>query len=195
MAGEAKTRRRAQAQLLAKHIHCIYCAGANRATTVEHMPPIAMFDSRWRPKGLEFPTCKECNHGTRLTDLVASLLGRVYPDSETDPSRKELKNLLSAVSNNVPGLLEEMLVDEAELYKAQRDIPNMPPGASVLRANGPILTRHMRTFGAKFGLALHFELTGRSFRKRAVFSRCILQMSTRQRASFRWSLSTYCLLR
>ena len=80
--GEGKARRRAHERLLADHPVCIYCAGTNPASTIEHMPPIIMFNQRQRPKGLEFPTCKECNNGTRLTDLVASLLGRVYPDSE-----------------------------------------------------------------------------------------------------------------
>jgi hypothetical protein len=90
--------------------------------------------------------------------LVASLLGRVYPDAETDPEKKELKKLLTAVSNNVPGLLEEMLADEADQYRAWQEIPNMPAGSTVLRANGPILADHMRTFGAKLGLAFHFEV-------------------------------------
>ncbi len=158
--GEGKARRRAHERLLADHPVCIYCAGTNPASTIEHMPPIIMFNQRQRPKGLEFPTCKECNNGTRLTDLVASLLGRVYPDSESDPQKKEIKKLLSAVSNNVPGLLEEMMVDEADQIRARQDIPNMPPGSAVLRANGPILTSHMSTFGAKLGLALHFEAHG-----------------------------------
>jgi len=146
--------------MLAKYPRCIYCAGLSHATTVEHMPPIMMFDQRRRPKGLEFPTCEDCNQGTRLTDLVASLLGRVYPDSETDPRKKELKKLLLAVRNNVPGLLDEMLANEVDQYRARSDIPNMPPGSGVLRANGPILTGHMKTFGAKLGLALHFEAHG-----------------------------------
>lgn len=158
--GEARARRRAHERMLAKNTRCIYCAGANLATTVEHMPPIMMFDQRQRPKGLEFSTCRECNNGTRLTDLVASLLGRVYPDAEGDPDKEELKKLLKAVSNNVPGLLEEMMADEQEQLRAQVEIPNMPPGSSILRANGPVLSRHMRTFGAKLGLALHFEAHG-----------------------------------
>jgi hypothetical protein len=160
MVGQAKARQRAHAKLLASHPVCIYCAGANPATTIEHMPPIMMFDQRQRPKGLEFPTCDGCNHRTRLTDLVASLLGRVYPDSENDPNKKELKKLLAAVRNNVPGLLQEMMVDEAGQSAARRAIPNMPSGSAVLRADGPILTKYMRTFGAKLGLAFHFEALG-----------------------------------
>jgi hypothetical protein len=158
--GEARARRRAHERMLENHPPCIYCAGHDQATTVEHMPPIMMFDRRQRPKGLEFPTCERCNQGTRLTDLVASLLGRVYPDSNDDPQKKDLVKLLSAVSNNVPGLLEEMMVNEHGQYQAREDIPKMPAGAAALRANGPILVHHMRIFGAKLGLALHFEAHG-----------------------------------
>ena len=99
---------------------------------MEHMPPIIMFDQRQRPKGLEFPTCwspvgcprskysqrrlprcerAECNKGTSVTDTVASMLGRVYPNSASDPAKAEIKKLLSAVSINAPGLVEEMWMD------------------------------------------------------------------------------------
>jgi hypothetical protein len=68
------------------------------------MPPIAMFDDNQRPKGLEFPACRDCNNGTRLSDTVASLLARTYPDAQTPD---DLERLLSGVRNNIPGLLEE----------------------------------------------------------------------------------------
>jgi hypothetical protein len=153
--GEAKIKRRAHAAILALHPWCIYCGGKNAAQTIEHMPPIAMFDGRQRPKGLEFPTCRDCNHGTRLSDLVASLLSRVYPDARRP---EELKGLLGGVANNVPGLIDEMLdVGVAEGVAALRQIPSPPTGTTVLRANGPILMRFMRVFGAKLGFALHYE--------------------------------------
>jgi hypothetical protein len=140
--GEAKLKRRAHAKILEKYPWCIYCGGVHPADTIEHMPPISMFDRRQRPKGLEFPTCLGCNNGTRLSDLVASVLGRAYPNALPE----DLQNLLKGVSNNVPGLLEEM----------------RPPqlGSTALRVNGPILTRHVDIFGAKLGLALHYEAHG-----------------------------------
>jgi hypothetical protein len=155
--GEAKARRRAHAAILEKFPWCIYCGGANLADTIEHMPPIQMFYQRQRPKGLEFPACKKCNHGTRHSDLVASLMGRIYPDAGTDSAKEEIKKILSAVGNNVPGLLQEMQIGRGGQKIARSQIPNMPPGAAVLRANGPILERHMRIFGAKLGFALHYE--------------------------------------
>ena len=36
----------------------------------------------------------------------------------------------------------------------------MPAGAGVLRVDGPILNKHIDVFGAKLGLALHFEAHG-----------------------------------
>lgn len=158
--GEAKRKKRAHAAILEQQPGCIYCAGVSRATTVEHMPPIQMFRERQRPKGLEFPACVECNNGTSHSDLVASLMGRTYPDSDTDAGRQELRKLLSAVSNNVPGLLKEMQIGRGGQKLALRDIPNLPTGSAVLRANGPIMTKHMRTSGAKLGFALHFEALG-----------------------------------
>jgi hypothetical protein len=148
--GEAKAKRRAHASILKAHPWCIYCGGVYPADTIEHMPPIAMFDDNQRPKGLEFPACRDCNNGTRLSDTAASLLARAYPDAKRP---NDLERLLRGVRNNIPGLLEEMHVGDA----GDRDIPSMPAGASVLRVNGSILRKHIDVFGAKLGLALHFE--------------------------------------
>jgi hypothetical protein len=67
--GEAKRNLRAHAAILADAAGCIYCAGENVATTIEHMPPISLFEGRQRPKGLEFPACQPCNNGTGHSDL------------------------------------------------------------------------------------------------------------------------------
>jgi hypothetical protein len=156
--GEAKTKRRAHAAILERFPFCIYCGAA--AKTIEHMPPIQMFRLRDRPKGLEFPACLECNNGTSDSDLVASLLGRIYPDAKLETARSEIKRLLAAVGNNVLGLLQEMQVGAGGQKLARRSIPNMPPNTAVLRADGPILQYHMLAFGAKLGFALHFEIFG-----------------------------------
>jgi hypothetical protein len=136
--GEARANRRAHATVLNAYPWCIYCGGQNPATTVEHMPPRMMFLGKQRPKGLEFPTCNPCNHGTSHADLVASLLGRTFPDPQSQQGQNDVKKLLSAVSNNIPGLLQEMYVGKAGQKIARRSIPKMPVGAAVLRANGPL---------------------------------------------------------
>ena len=72
--GEAKETRILRERMLAQRPGCIYCAGAAVADTIEHMPPIAMFEGRRRLRGLEFPACGTCNGGTKHPDLVAALL-------------------------------------------------------------------------------------------------------------------------
>jgi hypothetical protein len=181
--GQATARRRAHAAILEKSPFCIYC-GAN-ARTIEHMPPIQMFRLRDRPKGLEFPSCKECNNGTSHSDLVASLLGRVYPDPKSEAVQAEIKRLFTAVANNVSGLLEEMMINEAAQNFAKRSILNRPSlVGGVLRANGPILKRHMQIFGAKLGFALHHEVYGQAVPHEGGVKLCILQMQMQRGASF-----------
>ena len=147
--GGATQRRKSKQALLRDNPFCIFCGGTKRATTIEHCPPRIMFRGKQRPHELVFSSCAQCNSGTRRSDLVASLLGRVYPDG-TGLDSADLKKVLQAVSNNVPGLLQEMMLSDAEHLAAK-----MPIGWA-LRANGPILTSHILTFGAKLGLALHF---------------------------------------
>jgi hypothetical protein len=157
--GEASARKQAHKAILQAHPWCIYCGGLEPATTIEHMPPIGIFWGRQRPKGLEFPSCKFCNTGTRLSDLVASTVARTFPEPSTVAQRDEVKKLLAAVGNNVPGLIEEMQVGRAGQKLAARDAP-IPEGGGVLRADGPLVTKHLQIFAAKMGFALHFEAAG-----------------------------------
>jgi hypothetical protein len=73
-----------------------------------------------------------------------------------DDEAAEFKKLLLAVRNNVPGLLEEMHIGPAGQKVARRTLP-LQNGGGVVRANGPLVTRHMLVFGAKLGFALHYE--------------------------------------
>ena len=162
--GEARARRRTHARLLGSSPWCIYCGDS--ADTIEHMPPKQMFIRKQRPKGLEFSSCQKCNNGTGKSDLVASLLGRLSVDPSADDEAAEFKKLLSAVRNNVPGLLEEMQIDPTAEKLERKDLP-IQEGGGILRANGPLVTKHMLVFGAKLGFALHYEAL---FRQRVVCS-------------------------
>ena len=157
--GQAKLKRQAHAAILANHSGCIYCAGTNAATTIEHMPPISVFEGRQRPKGFEFPACGPCNNGTSHSDLVAALLARIWPDADSEIQKKDVKKLLRAVANNIPQLLHEMNTGRAG-EKLARKQHNLPIDAHPMRADGPILTHHIHTFAAKFGFALHYEVNG-----------------------------------
>ncbi|UVF22504.1 hypothetical protein HPT29_025470 (plasmid) [Microvirga terrae] len=152
--GESKAKRRAHASILGRDPRCIYCG--ERADTIEHMPPRMMFRGKQRPKGLEFPSCRSCNNGTSHSDIVASLIGRLSPDPTTQMEAGEFRKLLLSVHQNVPGLLEEMRTRRAgEKLEVKR--LGVHPDSGIMRADGPILTKHMKVFGAKMGLALHAE--------------------------------------
>jgi hypothetical protein len=157
--GQADTKRRSQAALLASRPGCIYCAGATTATTIEHMPPIEIFEGRQRPKGLEFPACKACNNGTGHSDLVASMLARTWPDSGAETQRKDMQKIFRAIANNIPALLSEMNTGRAA-EKMARNRHNLSEDVHPLRADGPILTHHILTFAAKLGFALHYDSRG-----------------------------------
>lgn len=125
------------------------------ATTVDHVPPIIMFAQRRRPKGLEFGSCEPCNGGTKHVDLVAAMVGRSMPDSGTEAGRAEMKNIFSAVNNNIPGLLQEMYLSrEQQSAGGWRE-----EDGGLLRANGPLVSSHMQTFAFKVGFSLYYELT------------------------------------
>jgi hypothetical protein len=128
------------------------------ATTIDHVPPLIMFRQRYRPKGLEFPSCRSCNEGTKHGDLVAAMLSRVYPDAKTDKERDEFKKLLRSINNNIPGLLQEMCVGKAGQKLALYRVPVHVDG-NFLRTDGPLVSSHMQTFATKLGFALFYELT------------------------------------
>jgi len=125
-------------------IECIYCGGTQPADTIEHMPPVMMFIRKQRPKGLEFPSCRECNNGTSKSDLVASLLGRLSVEPAADVEAAEFKKLLCSVRNNVPRLLEEMHISRAG-QNLLRESLSLQEGGGVLRANGPLAASSRRS--------------------------------------------------
>lgn len=118
-----------------------------------------MFDSRKRPKGLEVPSCEECNAGTRISELFAAVLGRIYPDASSVDAHQELQKLMMAINNNVPGVLEEMEVRKAKakFSAAKYDLQQ----GGFLQLGGPIATAHLDAFAAKLGFAFHFLATNK----------------------------------
>jgi hypothetical protein len=123
------------------------------------MPPIELFEARQRPKGLEFPACEACNNGTSHSDLVAAMLARSWPDASSDVQKKDVMKIFQAIANNFHGLLQEMEVGRGAAKLAQKR-HKLPADHHPLRADGPILTKHILAFAAKLGFALHYEVTG-----------------------------------
>lgn len=151
--GEKRTRLR---RLLARHPLCAYCGGAAPAVSVDHCPPIAMFDQRLRPQGLEFPACAECHEGTRHMDLVAAVLSRFLAPSDAAPQQEEISKQIRGLLNNHP--------EVALLFDVRSAQPVLFEGRTVYPV--PIrdperIGRIQDGFTARFGLAMYHEYFGR----------------------------------
>jgi hypothetical protein len=138
---------------------CIYCGGATKATTIDHMPPITIFDQRQRPRGLEFSACDPCNSGARIAEKIIGFVSRFYPDPPNEAGQEELKRLYREFKRYHPEVLKEMAPPGTQFADFQRQHADVPAGAHPLNARGPLLNEAMKRFAAKLALALHFEIT------------------------------------
>lgn len=139
-------------RLRTKQPFCIYCAGSARGDDIDHVPPRGLFDEKWRPKGGEVTTCKECHEGTRDMDAVAAFASRFMPNPTTAEQHDAIKRSIKSVFRNYPNLI-------AELGRPKED-SRYVEGGGVLAANGPIMSSVMTTFAARMGFALHHWVTG-----------------------------------
>ncbi|MER8672199.1 hypothetical protein NKH45_34945 [Mesorhizobium sp. M1156] len=139
-------------RLRSKQPFCIYCAGSARGDDIDHVPPRGLFDEKWRPKGGEVTSCKECHEGTRDMDAVAAFASRFMPNPTTAEQHDAIKRSIKSVFRNYPNLI-------AELGRPKED-SRYVEGGGVLAANGPIMSSVMTTFAARMGFALHHWVTG-----------------------------------
>ncbi|MEO9228888.1 MAG: hypothetical protein ABI216_08085 [Devosia sp.] len=156
--GEAKRKEQTRRNLL-DGAACIYCG--EPATTIEHMPPRAMFDGKYRPKGMEFPACYECNNGTSTADLVAAFVARL--DMST-PEEKwhsaEYKQRLRAIRNRAPAVVDEIVGPCRSRETLIRSSGGVLQKAVEVHANGPHLQSYLTVFAAKMAMALYAEHVG-----------------------------------
>jgi hypothetical protein len=152
---ESRVRKRRHAGVLEANPVCIYC-GTNAATTIDHMPPRVMFRLSQRPKGLEFASCRPCNEGTKRADLAATLFARTMPGIRDEKEGAEWDRLLRDTDQAVPGLLQEIFVQNPHQSALIRQM-GLESETRYLFAGGPLAFAHMTAFGAKAGFALYFD--------------------------------------
>ncbi len=157
--GEAKKKLSRLENLKISVKYCIYCGDDSDEYNIDHMPPRIMFEFKNRPRGLEFLSCKECNKNSSLSEQVASLMARVHFNATQDKSGTEVKKLFRAIGENIPDLLFELNPSVRQKRKARKLANYQEDYSAVLNATGPLLNKHMKIFGAKLLLALHFEAT------------------------------------
>jgi hypothetical protein len=155
--GEAKRKKKKHRGLLVTEARCIYCA--NTPTTIEHMPPIAMFRTRQRPNGMEFAACKECNNGTRGADTVAAFFARISQD-ENPAMIVEARALQNNLVKLAPGVLEEFHRPEKTRQRWMRTRRGVLKPMIQVQMDGPLTKIYLQVFAAKFGMALYREHIG-----------------------------------
>lgn len=149
--GESKSR---LARLLTIQPTCIYCGGTEPAVSIDHCPPIGIFDGRKRPKGLEFPCCKMCHEGTRAMDNIACAMSRLYPIADTEEQRSEIRKYIRALANNHREIALLFARHEDVIWWEGRlaNVVHFPDESELNTA--------MNAFAARVGIALFYEVAG-----------------------------------
>jgi hypothetical protein len=153
--GQAKSKSRNLAALVANEARCIYCA--NKPTTIEHMPSIGMFRNRSRPSGMEFAACDECNRGTSGADIVAAFFARLS-QSDNPEMLAEAIALRRKMKKVAPGVSEEF--DGPTHTRWQRSPGGILRPMTAIRIDGPRTTAYLTAFSAKLAMALYREHIG-----------------------------------
>lgn len=158
--GEARQKSKSFKSILASASRCIYCS--NKPSAIEHMPPICLFEGRNRPSGLEFPSCKECNNGTKAADIVATFFSRInrFDDDSSFWRTGAGKTIIATLDRDAPGLREEVM----DFSKGERTFARTAGGVLVpvvvIQPRSALLQVHLNVFSAKMGMALYAELVG-----------------------------------
>lgn len=157
--GEEKQKSRRRQEILSSHPRCIYCPNTD-ASTIEHMPPRGLFKDKDRPSGWEFPTCSDCNEGSRGADAVAQMLSLIHPFDEKGWKIKQMKRVLPSVIKQAPRVYQEI----ASIEKAKSRYVNsrgLLRNVVEIKANGSVTAAHLDAFAGKIALAVFAELMGR----------------------------------
>jgi hypothetical protein len=146
---------------------CIYCGGTTPGTSIDHVPPRIAFNFKHRPKGMEYMSCDACAEGSRKLDQVAAFFVRLYSTTPGNRQhRQEIRKIVRAIGNNAREVLEELQI-ERDLRGTRHAVHEALPVAAGIFTSGPISASYLAAFGARLGLALHYEKTRQSCQRRA----------------------------
>jgi hypothetical protein len=147
---------------LSEHPHCCFCGGEANAETIDHVPSRTLFRDRKWPEGYIFPACKKCNEITRKSELLVAMLARIFPDAAQNQHKEQVAQLMGAVNNNFPGLLESMRVPASKKKRLIRergiDIPEGQTSGDVglFSIDDPRINAAVQQFSTKLFMALHY---------------------------------------
>ncbi|TYC65136.1 hypothetical protein FMN63_22160 [Stappia sp. BW2] len=155
---QSRIRNKLRTKLLSNEKRCIYCASLPE--TIEHFPPVSLFDRRDRPSGLEFAACEACNHGTKAAEALAVFVSRIDKDERTAGfwGSQAGQNAIFTLEREAPGLRSQILQNPS--------ISNyLAPSGEVeqqieIRLSSEKAKNLLDAFSAKLGMALYREHIG-----------------------------------
>ena len=133
--GMSKLRR---AQFFSAHPWCCFCGGSAPATTEDHIPGRAIFDSRNWPEGYSFPACGACNGLTRFDEVIITMLSRIRSrgDFTTDQQDVEMRRAMDGVRNNFPDAYKAMRVSANDVRRFLKNTGREQPAGTSLQTSG-----------------------------------------------------------
>lgn len=148
-----------KSRLLTQNRKCIYCGGGAASTTWDHMPNKGMFPKD-RPGGLEFPSCDECNQGSKWFEDIASFVGSIQLASDDEENATEhFKNKLSHLINVHPEIADELRPTFRQKKQMRKLAQAGAEASAAFNLQGPTVSHALLLYGAKLGLALHWAET------------------------------------
>jgi hypothetical protein len=138
---------------------CIYCGGLRAAVEVDHFPPMQLFQDRRRPKGLEGPSCTECNRGSREAESLASFLSCIRFDQTSEAQTQHFSEQIRHMMNNYPEVYRALKPNVQQRIDVQKLSFKTGQNLEALDLTNPRVYRALLLFGAKCGLALHWHET------------------------------------
>src|SRR5690606_12708638 len=151
---EARRKSRHKAEILRGEARCIYCTAV--PSTVEHMPPKAMFPHSRRLSGLEFAACQDCNHSTRAADAAASFFARLAPTNIVNELElEEARKLLRTMTQVAPEFVRELFDDRKATHVWAKGRDSIYGPKRKMELDGPVTHALLRAFSAKLGMALY----------------------------------------
>jgi hypothetical protein len=165
-----------RAQFFSEHPWCCFCGGNTAATTEDHIPGRAIFDSRQWPEGYNFPACDICNGQSRFDEIIIAMLSRIRhrDDLTTDQQDQEMRRAMDGVRNNFPEAYRAMRPSANDVRRFLKNTGReKPPGMSladvpIVHLNQPDFLLAIKTFSTKLFCALHYKHTGQIVPKTGV---------------------------
>jgi hypothetical protein len=160
--GERKLRLTKQKRFLADHPFCCFCGGTVASATIDHVPNKAFFANRDWPEGYEFPSCWNCQRGSRVSELVCAAVMRSAP-AANDFVPDEVAELLRGFSKNDREAWKEFVGPERSsplIFPASVQRRLRRPDGSALFNLGPKIHAHIETYVIKLTKALYYMHVG-----------------------------------